>query len=333
VEILGTWGYENRVEGKSIYYHAPTLHNRDYETILVQVRTKERVSTGEGELAKFSLEYSDMGGGRHTLGPYTLKVEFVDMELPVTGFSDAMVLRSGTMLHFAEKLKQLGEIYYSDDVFGQRPVWEKQGEERDLYEELTGPQIRDLIEYEYPNLKRMIDMTVGMKKEILDAMRRLGDKGFEDQIKILNNYIDILGKDLKLDYQERVEYAREEEIAPPAEGRSLNENIENLVREMSLDLGDRGEGVVVITGAAEGNVGGNGLVELIRGMAEAEFSELENVKLLGESDSADYIITGSVIEMGQSVVIFERIINAHTEQIESAAQVIVKKDSEVEALL
>jgi Ca-activated chloride channel family protein len=361
VEIAGTWGYDNRVEGGSIYYQAPTLHHRDYETILVQVRIPSRGKTGEVELAKFSLTYRDMGGNVRSVGPYYLRVNFVDMEYPVTGFSDAMVLRSGTMLHFAQTLRRLGEIYYSEDVMGVEKVWEKQKDEPDLYEELTGPEIRDLIEYEYPNIKRMMDMTVGMKKELLDARRRLGEEGFEEQIGILNNYIKILGQDLKLEYQEKIEYAREEEIKPPVEGRSLNEHLASLIREMSLDLREKGEGVLVVTGFTGVEEKSSGLAELINGMAEVEFSGLENMELLeksvlesaleekmlsfndltdaaeavsvGAGASVDYIVTGSVVEMGGSVVIFGRIINIETEQIESAAQVIVSRGKEVEGLL
>ena len=156
---------------------------------------------------------------------------------------------------------------------------------------------------------------------------------FGEQLAILNNYIEILGEDLKLEYQQRIEYAKEEEIAPPVEGRSLNEHIANLVREMSLDLRDKGEGVVVATGGAVGEGSSSELIELIKGMAEVEFSGLENVKLLEGSESANYIVTGSVIETEVSVVIIGRIINVETDRIESAAQVILSRDSDVESLL
>ncbi|HEB32552.1 MAG TPA: hypothetical protein ENI15_17040, partial [Spirochaetes bacterium] len=89
--------------------------------------------------------------------------------------------------------------------------------------------------------------------------------------------------DMKLEYQERIEYAREEEIKPPVEGRSLSEHLANLIREMSLDLRDRDEGVLVVTGFTGKEEKTRGLAELINGMAELEFSGLENMELLEKS--------------------------------------------------
>ena len=54
---------------------------------------------------------------------------------------------------------------------------------------------------------------------------------------------------------------------------------------------------------------------------------------VGRLLTADHMLTGTVIEMPNSVVIFGRIINVETAEIESAAQVIVPKNREVEALL
>jgi hypothetical protein len=102
---------------------------------------------------------------------------------------------------------------------------------------------------------------------------------------------------------------------------------------MSLDLRDKGEEIVVASGGGVGEGSGSELVELIKGMAEEEFSGLENVNLVGENESANYMVTGSVIKTEVSVVIFARIINLETKRIESAAQVILSRGGEVEALL
>ena len=46
---------------------------------------------------------------------------------------------------------------------------------------------------------------------------------------------------------------------------------------------------------------------------------------IGRLLTADYIATGSVIEMSRSVIVFGRIINTETGVVESAAQVILSK--------
>jgi len=54
---------------------------------------------------------------------------------------------------------------------------------------------------------------------------------------------------------------------------------------------------------------------------------------VGRVLSADYILTGTVILMSSSVVIFGRIIDTETTAVESAAQVIVPIDAELRTLL
>ena len=91
-----------------------SLHHRDYETILVYIRIRPQQLYSEQDLARFMMEYKDVNGNTHYRGPYYLRVNFVDMEHPVTGFSDGMVLRSGTMLHFAQALKDKNNHLYMD---------------------------------------------------------------------------------------------------------------------------------------------------------------------------------------------------------------------------
>jgi hypothetical protein len=53
----------------------------------------------------------------------------------------------------------------------------------------------------------------------------------------------------------------------------------------------------------------------------------------GKSLFAHYVLTGTIIEMTKSVVIFCRVINVETAVIESIGQVIVPRTEEVNALL
>lgn len=112
-EILGTWGYRNNVQGDTIYYSQDTLRHRDYETILAHIKLKGGHSAGSAELARFSLEYEDLNGDRHRAGPLTVQAQFVDREHPVSGYSNGMVLQSGTMMRFARSLETIGKLYYS----------------------------------------------------------------------------------------------------------------------------------------------------------------------------------------------------------------------------
>jgi TolB-like protein len=325
VEVLATWGYDNSIYGNKISYYLSSLHHRDYETILVQIRIPPLNLVGEQDIARFSMEYKDAEGNSHSRGPYYLKVDFVNVDSPVTGFSDGMVLRSGTRLHFAQALKRIGELYYSGQA------------------------------------KRALDLTVSAKKELVNTRLRLDDRGFDDEIGILDNYIRIFGGDLALSDAETKRKVMEEEIAPPVRERSLQEHIENLFREITLDLGSRIKGAIAISGFSTEEGKKSDLVTLLNETALLEVAKhttlqvVERDKLntilkeqeyalsdlmdtekairVGKLLTVHHILTGSVIEMPNSVVIFGRIINVETGEIESVAQVIIPKNREVSALL
>jgi hypothetical protein len=165
VEILETWGYDNRVEGNTIHYYLGTLHNRDYETILAKIRIQPQSTpelTKEKKLARFSLSYTDLNCKKHYPDPYYLEVNFVDIDSPDTALPDEKVLRSGTMLHYAQALKKIGELYYAEQ------------------------------------LQSALDLTISIQKEIKNVRLSLGNKGFDNEIEILDKYIAIIGQDLGL---------------------------------------------------------------------------------------------------------------------------------------
>lgn len=325
VDILGTWGYNNRVEGNTIHYYISTLHHRDYETILVQVKIPPQRLTGERNIARFTIEYNDIEGEKHYRRPYYLQANFVDMEFPVTGFSDGKILQSGTMLHFAQAMKRIGWLYYSGQV------------------------------------KQALDITVETKKELQNARLRLDNEGFDDEIQILENYIKIFGGDLKYVESDTERILEDYEIKPFVQERSLHEHLENLFREMTLAMGTKEEGGIAVSGFTIKEGGSSGLVNLLNEMALVEITKHKGLQVVerkrldmimeeqrlaltdlmdttnaievGRLLAVNHILTGSVIEMANSVVIFGRIINVETAEIESAAQVIVPRSRDVEALL
>jgi TolB-like protein len=325
VDILGTWGYDNRVYGNTAHYYLPTLHHRDYETILAHIRIPSQSETGERELLRFSLTYTDENSEIRSAGPYFLKADFVDMDNPVTGFSDGMVLKSGTMLHFAHAMQKIGRLYYSGQVHS------------------------------------ALDLTVETKKELVNARLRLDNEGFDDEIGILNNYIKVLGGDLAMGETETTRMSMEEEISPVVPERPLQEHLENLFREMTLDLGARGKGTIAISGFTKRDGGSSELTALLNEMAMLEIAKLGTLKVIeresfnmileeqklalsdlmdtenaieiGKLLTANHILTGSVIEMPGSVVIFGRIIDVETAEILSVAQVIIQKSGDIKSML
>jgi TolB-like protein len=368
VEILDTWGYQHRIEGREIHYFQPTLHHGDYETILVRVRIPPQAAAGEKELVRFSLIYDDLDGEHRTSGPHSLKVNFVEMSSPVTGFSSGMVLKSGTMMHFAQNLKTIGELYYAsqDDInkinTQRDALWREKGEKTEAaYEDLTNPAIAKLEKSVQSWIRRALELTIDTKKEVNNARMRLDNEGFDDELEILDSYITILGEELELEQKRRLEIAGDIEITPPVQERSLQDNLKNLFREMTLDLSVKGAGVIAVSGFTAKAKESSELLNLLNEMAVTEIAKIDTLKMVERSNldavlkeqelaltdlmdttkaisvgkllTADYIVTGSVIEMSSSVVIFGRIINVESGEVESVAQVIVPRDRDVEKLL
>jgi len=328
VEILETWGYDHQIAGSSISYFLPTLHHRDYETILVQLRIPPLDIKGKANLLRLTLFYEDLGGNHMYKGPYYLECSFVDLDYPVTGFSDAMVIRSGTMLHFAQALQEIGQSYYRG--YGEA-------------------------------IQNALDLTIETRKELLNARERLDYMGFDDEIKILDNYLKIFSWELSISDSETARIVEDVEIVPPVQERSLQEHIANLYAEMALDLSAMEGDVVAVSGFSMKDGTSSQLTALLNEMALVEITKLSKLTVIerdklnmilkeqslslsdlmdtdtainvGRLLTANHILTGTVIEMPSSVVIFGRIINVETAEIESAAQVIVPKNREVKALL
>ncbi len=365
VEIIDTWGYRNEITGNKIHYFLPTLHHRDYETILVHIRIPETDLRGDTPLCKFNITYNDLYDIEYNPSPYTLNVEFVEINNPVSGFSDSMVLQSGSMMHFAKNLIWIADFYYSsqDDInsinIKRQALW--QNNQQAIYEELTSPEIEELEASVFSRIQMAMDIVINSKKEINNARLRLDNEGFEDEIWILDEYIKILGIELEMNEQNVNEIAADLEIIPDVQDRNLHEQLDNLFREMILELQEKENGIIAISGFTASSGEDYDLLNLLNEMAILKISGIDTLSIVERSRldtvldeqvlslsdltdtstaikigmilTADYIVTGSVIEMSSSVIIFGRIINVETGEIESVAQVILPKDSELASLL
>ena len=241
------------------------------------------------------------------------------------------------MLHYAQTLKEIGQIYYE--------AQETQGD----------------IESYQERIQSAIEMTNSIKKELVNARQRLDYEGFEVELSVLKRYLSILGSEIDLGDREIARLARDSELVPATSGRSLTEHLESLFQEIKLDLISRTPGNIVVSGFSfpDGRVAE--ILDLLDKTAEAAlhgtpgFTVLERERLdavlkeqelslsdlmettqaiaVGNALSADYILTGTVIEMRGSVTTFSRVINVETTSIESVSQVVIPKDEQISGLL
>jgi hypothetical protein len=147
----------------------------------------------------------------------------------------------------------------------------------------------------------------------------------------------------------------------PPEPETLHALLKTLCRNLAHDLGTKGEGTIAISGFSTREGKSSELNTLLDEMVLLEFTELGTLEVIGHEQvdrllteqalalpdlmdtgravdigkllTANYIFTGTIVEMPTSVVIFGRILDVETGQIEATQQVTVPKNDELQALL
>jgi len=182
---------------------------------------------------------------------------------------------------------------------------------------------------------------------------RLDNRGFDEEIKILDKYLEILGQEMQLAKRRIDDIVDDVEIQPLAPKRSLQNHIDNLCAEIALDLQLKARGVVAVCGFAPQGTNAQNITDLVSNMAFAQIVRINTISLVrqellastirqqgftlpdltdklnavavGRSLAADYIMTGTVMETANTYIIFSRLLNVDSSEVESAAQVIVAK--------
>jgi TolB-like protein len=363
VDILETWGYQNRIEGNRIFYKLTGLHLGDYETILVRYRLQpQAVSSGaERELARFRVNARDLLG--RPLPPEERSVGIVLSESAADGISSGTVLHSGTMLRFAEALKEIGSLYYA----GQDDLTAFSQLERDTAGRQPSAAQQERMDILNENFLRRLEtalkMTRDCRLELENAKLRLDDaKAFASELEILVNYDGILSRELTDSGGNPAgNYVGLGDPAPVVRPSGQAANLELLQNRLSALYKEIGlsfpAGQRSVAALAPFSIRGteaetpllafineSALVSLSGnpGLSLVERSRLDAVRaeqnllrqgLLDTDDAievgkllgAQYMITGQVIPMSTQAIIFGRVIHVETGEIINAAQVFVER--------
>jgi DNA-binding beta-propeller fold protein YncE/TolB-like protein len=309
-------------------FFIPTINLGDYETIVIQATIPKQDKEGLTKIARLTGTYTDINGDPVVMDPVTFSVKFVPVVEPVTGFSNATVLRAATILHYAQALKEIGSSYY-------------------------GGRIEEALEVAHE-----------AKNELWNAQLRLGDQSLADEISILERYISIMSAEAELTEAETQQMAESTEMKPAVQDRTLDEHLDSLFAELLLELRSCRPGSVAVTGFSFQDLRSAKLLEVLNGKAESalvvltsqpgfsvvaagvlqqvlEEDSIDRSDLIdtntaievGQRANARYIITGTVIELKESVAVFCRVVDVRSAAIVSVSQVIVPKSSEISALL
>jgi Ca-activated chloride channel family protein len=356
-EIIETWGYQHQAEGNRVSYRLPALHLGDYETLLVRYRIPAQGGQGQPvlPLARFRAHARDIRGRALPAVERTLNITLSDS--PADGISNGMVLYSGTMMRFAETLKEIGGLYYAgqDDLDAlsrlerETAGREPGAEERRRMDELKGAFLK--------RLEGALERTRAFRGEMENAKLRLDDReAFTHELEILGRYDEILAKELGDNGGTLAEAGTGggSTIAAPADPALLKNRVEGLFKEISLSFpqGERSVTALAPFVIRDGTeppllsylnesaltaLAGDPrltLVERSRLNAVRSEQQLAAAGLLDTGEAitvgrllgARYMITGQVIPMTSQVVVFGRVIHVETGEILSAAQVFLDRN-------
>jgi hypothetical protein len=372
VQDIETWGYNHRIDGQKVTFSQATLHHGDYETIVVRFVLPPQKSVGEIPLFRFQMHYEDLDGKNCRWGPQEIYTNVVEAESQLAGYSNSRVLRAGTMLFFAEGLTRIADVYFAgrgelvkinelrNQLFEEAKAHTEEIESI-TYEELTSPEVVALEGQFNQRVRTAMDMTVETRKVLLNAKMRLDEDAFDDEIQILNNYIKTLGGELELGDEQIDRAMVQTELYPAYGAQTLDQQLQLLFQEVVLELQQVSSGKLAVSGFSQKDGHESALIALLNEKAVSDLTGLEQLRILERSKleevlaeqelalsdlvdtenaiqigrlmAADLLLTGTVIEMTRSVIIFSRIIDVASGEIESAAQVIIPKSADLERLL
>ena len=331
IEIIETWGYRNRIEKNRVHYSLTGLHLGDYETILVRYRIPP-MPGGEINLANFIVNAKDVNGRR--LSPVTQTLSVNISGTPVDGISTGKLLYSGTMLHLAQALREIGTLYYDG------------GSRNNL-----------------SALEQCLKLTLSIRSETESARLRLDDNNaFSEELGILNRYEELFRRQIIAAGGTAPEINPvETPVTPgaPTNLEAVQTKVTSLFREVLLSLQKNaapGEipvaalasfalrdgsepplvtflnqsGITVLAGSPGLRLVERERIDLIRnehGLRSEELLDADTAIRLGRLLGARYIITGQIIPMSGQVIVFGRVINVETGEIVSAAQIFLDREA------
>jgi len=359
-ELLGTWGYRHEIDGATIRYSLPALHHRDYETIVAQVRLPPRSRTGSIDVAAFSLEYEDKEGTSHREGPYLATMEYADSLIATGGISDPVVLKSGTMLHTALGLKSIGVLYYSCSADSAKQsqlnplVWHNTNAEQETpIDKAVAQEQAELPASVRAKKQRCFDVAVSLKKEIQNTRLRLDEDCFENELTITEKYIEILGRELSLGDIVVARMLKERELETEGVSEDTRAVLQDLVQELVVPLDRKGWRKVAFFGFTPQKEGPSPIKGVVDDLARSSLGDLSGLRLIrqasldravrdleltyadlidndaalrsGREVDADYVVSGTILDMPGSTIVFGKVLDAASGNVASVAQVVLPK--------
>ena len=176
IRIKNTWGYNYYKKNNTIHYSIPTLHNGDYETILVETEAKNNRPVSIGKLV---VRYHDYMGNAKL--EKTFNIEYDDQDATAdTWTKDSRLLRTEGLLYFCR-----GLIDISNKTEKVKTL------ENDLRQyQNPSPQWEDIEQQILLELNQNLSLVHRLKDYLHNINAQTSIEFYEKELEILSNYND-----------------------------------------------------------------------------------------------------------------------------------------------
>ncbi|TFG59575.1 MAG: hypothetical protein E4H36_13565, partial [Spirochaetales bacterium] len=199
------------------------------------------------------------------------------------------------------------------------------------------------------------------RDRIANAKMRLETDIFDKSLEALNNYMRLLGGELTFTEDAIKEVTETRDMTPEPETPSFMEAAARFFDEIKLEAADKITGTLAVSGFSFTEEKKAPILSLLDNSAEVAMKSLKKVTLvdrkqldkvlaeqklsltglfetdtaieIGKLLSAQYMLTGTIVPMKSSIAVFSRIINVETGVVESAAQIVLPRNKEIEDML
>lgn len=331
-EDIETWGYGNEISGNDISYSLATLHNGDYETILVTAKLTTPRKQGTTAAASFSISYTSLNGIRKTPPPFTVTLVNNQGYDDAPRLIDPRVLQSRLMLDFARNLIAISEIY--DDANEQQAIqntlyFSKVGNVRqpelpgEAHESGERQQLMQLLYQE------MLDLTLKTMVMVGKAETRLGKPLFVREKGILFNYITIICNYLRYPAADQEKFNSAAFLREDFMAEDISDAVKKMIQPLLSGL-PKGSSVlypgVIVTGdnpyadlnslvKSEARKAGCSVTDILSGTNEEDYRENVAAVMAGRAADTAYVLLLILSDDDMGKTLYVRVINVQTGKV------------------
>lgn len=337
---METWGYNYEIQDETISYYLPTLHHRDYETVLTEVFFNIPDKEKEHTVAEFSLSYNDMYGKKVRESKKKVTLRYQRNVSWFEEAADPFVLKSMLMLSFARNLISIAEVYenaqalelqnqntrYSSQILGiKQPSF--------IAELKDHEQRESAVRNQY---EQAVDLVLLSWKAVSDAEMRLGEELFSAEKNILINYLNIFNRKLyysidKMTLFKSGQFTREKQ-RPKNIGSAgffivkelltdVKKNSQILFPEIPYgpqQLGDLDSVILTALMKAGMNIKG-----ILPGTDPDQYLEHKFAAFAGKLQDCDYVILLKFVSYPEQNILYGVLLDSETGSVLRTAQMIV----------